>query len=191
MPDINDLLAALKENVDKTTNNYDGSETDDTSLNIQDWKDAPIDATIAQMVKNIEYNSSILEEAKNLAEQTGNPDYIESFASVSKANSENLKILSLLISEREKLLSVEKLKQLDSVEKEKDRQLKLEIAKMQIESKEKIAEGKTTKTPQLQQNNTFNLLATRDAMLDAICGNKNTMKQILEDNGLDQEVIDV
>lgn len=199
MSDINELLTALKSNLGSAEEIIETQSLLEKRKDLQEqFKQSPIDATIEQLVKNIDANEKILQATKNLVEQTDQPEYIESFSNVSKANSENLKILSLLITEREKIRSQEELKKKEMEEKEKLARLQIEskekIAKMQIESKEKIAEGKKIEQPKLQQNNMMVLTATRDQLFDALFSDKKEekMKELLKDNGLiqDAEVVE-
>jgi hypothetical protein len=199
MSDINELLAALKSNLGSAEEIIETQSLLEKRKDLQEqFKQSPIDATIEQLVKNIDANEKILQATKNLVEQTDQPEYIESFSNVSKANSENLKILSLLITEREKIRSQEELKKKEMEEKEKLARLQIEskekIAKMNIESKEKIAEGKKVEQPKLQQNNMMVLTATRDQLFDALFSDKKEekMKELLKDNGLiqDAEVVE-
>lgn len=199
MSDINELLAALKSNLGSAEEIIETQSLLEKRKDLQEqFKQSPIDATIEQLVKNIDANEKILQATKNLVEQTDQPEYIESFSNVSKANSENLKILSLLITEREKIRSQEELKKKEMEEKEKLARLQIEskekIARMQIESKEKIAEGKKVEQPKLQQNNMMVLTATRDQLFDALFSDKKEekMKELLKDNGLiqDAEVVE-
>ena len=194
MADINDLIDALTSNAKNDEFLYMDDYEDEDNNNLEEklddvlarFKDSPLSATLTEMVKTVRANQKVLKTARQLAEQTSEAGYLESYANVSKANSETLKIISLMLSEQAKLEAAEKLKAIDSEEKEKDRQLKLEIAKMQIESKERLAEGKSNKAPALQQNNVF-LSATRDEMLAAIKGDKKVMSEILKDNGIVEE----
>jgi hypothetical protein len=199
MSDINELLAALKSNLGSAEEIIETQSLLEKRKDLQEqFKQSPIDATIEQLVKNIDANEKILQATKNLVEQTDQPEYIESFSNVSKANSENLKILSLLITEREKIRSQEELKKKEMEEKEKLARLQIEskekIAKMNIESKEKIAEGKKVEQPKSQQNNMMVLTATRDQLFDALFSDKKEekMKELLKDNGLiqDAEVVE-
>ncbi len=194
MADINDLIDALTSNAKNDEFLYMDDYEDEDNNNLEEklddvltrFKDSPLSATLTEMVKTVRANQQVLKTARQLAEQTSEAGYLESYANVSKANSETLKIISLMLSEQAKLEAAEKLKAIDSEEKEKDRRLKLEIAKMQIESKERLAEGKSNKPPALQQNNVY-LSATRDEMLAAIKGDKKVMAEILKENGIVEE----
>jgi hypothetical protein len=191
MSDVNELLAALKGNLGSSQEIIDTESLLQNKENlVSEFENDPLSATIRQLAENITVNKSILETARQLADQTGDPGYLEAFANISKANTENLKTLSLLISEKEKIQSVEKMKTRDHELKEKDLELKKELKLLDIASKEKIAEGRKAETApkqQLIQNNTF-LTASRDQVFDMLFSDgeakKKATKEIMEMNGL-------
>lgn len=181
--DINDLLSSLQDSVENSAppqpDNINESRNNSVT-DVHEFLENPYDALIKELVSNIKVNKKVLDEAKKLAQMTDDPGFLESFSSVSKANSENLKILSLALTERDKLRSVEKIK-------EKEMQLKKEIAVMQIESKERIAEGKQKEGPkQLVQNN-FTLVANRDKMFDLLFSDDPEQKAKLLKEVMGQE----
>ena len=94
--------------------------------------------------------------------------------------------MSMLLSEKAKIESQEKLKDQEMTFKEKQLAQQKELKLAEIASREKIAEGKKVDQPKLQQNNTFNLFSTVDKMLEAISGNKEVLKEIMVDSGIPQ-----
>lgn len=194
MSDVNELLAALKGNLGSSQEIIDTESLLQNKENlVSEFENDPLSATIRQLAENITANKSILETSRQLADQTGDQGYLESFANISKANTENLKTLSLLISEKEKIRSAEKMKTRDHELKEKDLELKRELKLLDIASKEKIAEGRKAEgsKQQLIQNNTF-LTASRDQVFDMLfCdgeAKKKATKEIMEMNGLTLDV---
>lgn len=195
MSDVNELLAALKGNLGSAQEIIDTeSLLQNKDSLVADFENDPLSATIRQLAENITTNKSILETARQLADQTGDPGYLEAFANISKANTENLKTLSLLISEKEKLKVSQKMKTRDHELKEKDLELKRELKLLDIASKEKIAEARKVDAgpkQQLIQNNTF-LTASRDQVFDMLFSDgeakKKATKEIMEMNGLTVDV---
>lgn len=180
--DINELLDALKNNLGSS------EEIIDMDTSIQERTDLvskfganPYDALIAELVKNIAVNVKMLNEARIIVEQSGDVDALESFSSVSKANTENLKIISLAITERDKINTQRELKLKDQELKQKEIDQKMEIAKMQIASKEKIAGQKKPDAPSLIQHNNYSLVMTRDKMFDTLFGSDEDKAKVMQE----------
>lgn len=189
--DINELLDALKNNIGSS------EEIIDTASDLEEKKDLivkfgenPYDSLIGELVKNISVNAKVLNDARILAGQSDEVDALEGFASVSKANTENLKILSLAITERDKINTQRILKIKDQELKQQEIDQKMEIAKMQIISKEKIASQQRPDAPSLVQNNNYSLVMTRDKMFDTLFGSIADKAKVLQELK-DDEIQDV
>jgi len=195
MSDIDRLLNALRDDIGKPSEEDSTNETADLTKFEKD----PIFATIEQLVGNILHNKKALEEARALAVATGEAGYLESFSSVSKANTENLKVLSMIVTEQEKLKQERFLKEKELELKTKEQELKKTLTEMNISSKEKIASEKIAISGSkndknavlLQQNNAF-ISANRETIFDFICGNalekEKARQRILEDNSHEDNI---
>jgi hypothetical protein len=197
--DISDLLDALKFNMGKNaalnTNESDfyPNVSEPKEDIVQSFVDNPVDAAIRQAALNIDKINNIIEEARKIVEQSGDPVAIDSFSNVAKAAIENIKILSLASTEKAKLVQEKELalKQLEF--KEKDLAQKKELKLLEIASKEKIAEGKRVEQPKAIGNtNNYLFLANRDALFNSLyetdeTKRKKVIDEIMENNGFVQE----
>lgn len=187
MSDINELLSALKSNLGSAQEIIETECLLEKKKEVVDkFKDRPIEATIEELASVIEMNRSMMETAKQAAQASDDPAFMDSYSNLAKSYTENLKTMSMLLSEKAKIESQEKLKDQEMTFKEKQLAQQKELKLAEIASREKIAEGKKVDQPKLQQNNTFNLFSTVDKMLEAISGNKEVLKEIMVDSGIPQ-----
>jgi predicted RND superfamily exporter protein len=117
------------------------------------------DNIMDKMIKNIdstiEKNIEMLDATLDIAKASGDAEHIESYASIVKANNEMVKLAISIKMDREKLKQQKELKILE------------------IESKEKIAAGKSSskKDGAIMQQNNFLFSGPREAIFDLL-GNK-------------------
>lgn len=156
--ELNNLIDALSIEIKETS-------TDATSK-IPNSDDEIYDTLMSSIVDNINRNKEMLEHSKEMSESTGEPEYIEAFASVSKNQTELIKTLSTMLLERKKLKKNSELKTRD-----------LDIKEKAVDNN--IKNAKLGDTPTVQQNNIF-LTDKREAVFDLLFGSPEQKKKLLE-----------
>lgn len=124
---VDELVNDLKTNVDGSP--YDWTPPDPVELARDEEK--MLDVALEAIRHNLELNRTLLENASDTAQASGDAQHIESYASVTKSNVDLVKSLT------EIMLKKQEMKE------------KREMFEMGLKSKEKIAQMKTKDSPKL------------------------------------------
>lgn len=150
---LDDILSALTVSVKATKESLKEVVSKEKEI-ISD--DELYNDIVSAIFENINYNKQVIEEAKDLATSIGDAELIEAYATVSKSQSDLIKTLASLLSDRQKMKLTEKLK-------ERDIEAKKELLVLKGESKQ-LEAGQTN-----IQNNFF-IKGTREEMFNALFG---------------------
>lgn len=156
--ELNSLINALTIEIKEPSQNV--------SPQLPNSDDEIFDTLMTSIMDNINKNKEMLEHSKEMSESTGEPEYIEAFASVSKNQTELIKTLSSMLLERKKLKKNSELKTRD-----------LDIKEKAVDNN--IKNAKLGDTPTLQQNNIF-LTDKREAVFDMLFGSPEQKKKLIE-----------
>lgn len=178
---LNQVLSALKKDNfpdtpdDKIDDILDGREEPPVKPIEPIDIEAEYRTLLTKISESIANNTEILQAASDLVKMVGDEKTLEAYASVAKSNVELLRTFSTAITEKQKIISTEKLKEKDLIVKKEIANLKTSVNK----EASKLASGQTYNI----QNN-FTLKASRDEMFDAVFGTederKKSMKTIME-----------
>jgi len=181
-PDLNDLLTALQA---PSNDSSTGDDTDFVPATVDEFLDLQSQYTksINQVDEAIANAQMMLKEASDLARQVGNPEYLDSYAGITKSLADLFKTRSLYVNEYHKVVNSNK-------QKEDDRVFKREMELLKIDAKANalaLAEGGAGKGNTFIQNN-FALKATNADIFDSLYGNDEEKKAARDKIRLTNEI---
>ncbi len=181
-PDLDDLLSALSPTaaVNKPKDSLDEVYTPASISEFLDL-DAQYTKSINQIDKSIANAQIMLEEASNMAQQVGDPEYLDSYASITKSLADLFKSRSALITEYHKVSNSNK-------QKDKEMVFKREMEIMKIEAKANAALNAGEGGGNTYVQNNFTLKATTEDIFDSMYGSDEEKSRAQEKIKLANEI---